>query len=191
MKIATYSLIALVLALPSIPAFAQTPSFDALAQAVAGRLQFADKVALSKWDSGKPVEDKEQEAKVIAGVAALPNAEKLDPALIQTFFANQIEANKLVQYELLAEWHRNGEAPKTERPDLVKEIRPTLARYTETLVHELEVVSSLRGSKDCPADLAKAAGNVVKAQKLDVLHAIALDRALAGICAADTAVKKQ
>ncbi|MBA8876943.1 chorismate mutase [Phyllobacterium myrsinacearum] len=190
MKVTHRCLMALVLALSCNSVSAQTPSFDRLAEAVAGRLQFADKVALSKWDTGKPVEDKEQEAKVISGVAALPDAQRLDPALLRTFFANQIEANKLIQYTLLADWHRNGRAPDTIRPDLVKEIRPTLARYTETLVHELDVVSGLRENKDCPASLAKAAGNVVVTQKLDRLHSVALDRALAGICVADTAVKK-
>jgi chorismate mutase len=190
MKVTHRCLMVLVLVLPWHAASAQTPSFDRLAEAVAGRLQFADKVALSKWDTGKPVEDKEQEAKVISGVAALPDAQKLDPALLQAFFTSQIEANKLVQYALLADWRRDGHAPDTARPDLVKEIRPALARYTETLVRELDVISGLRENKDCPASLAKAAGKVVLIQKLDKLHAVALDRALAGVCIADTAVKK-
>ncbi|QND52162.1 chorismate mutase [Phyllobacterium sp. 628] len=182
MKLTSRCVIVLALAMNSTPVLAQSPSFEKLAEVVAGRLQFADKVALSKWDSGRPVEDKEQEAKVISGAAALPGADKLDPALLQLFFTSQIEANKLIQYSLLAGWHRDGGAPNTPRPDLVKEIRPALSQLSEKLVHELDGVSGMRDAKDCPAALAKAAGEVVRAEKLDALHAIALDRALAGLC---------
>src|SRR6201991_1863909 len=117
--------------------FATPPSYSARADGLAflplldmtvARLHIARQVALSKWDSQKPVEDLPREAQVIQAAVDDARARGVPPLLASHFFADQIEANKLVQYGLLAQWHRAGRAPDEKRVDLAKDIRPELDR---------------------------------------------------------------
>ncbi len=120
--------LALLTALLANSAFA-SPAPAALAPllgTIDERLAIADQVALSKWDSGKPVEDRQREREVIAGAVALAPAYKLSNEAVEQFFSAQIEANKLVQYAHLSDWHAQGKAPNDPRPDLVGQIRPQL-----------------------------------------------------------------
>jgi chorismate mutase len=45
---------------------------------------------------------------------------------VSNFFKVQIEANKLIQYSLLAEWRRLGKAPHHTPVSLAGAIRPEL-----------------------------------------------------------------
>ena len=54
----------------SASALAAPPTLEPLLNSIAERLEIADQVALSKWDSKKPVEDKKREQEVIASVVA-------------------------------------------------------------------------------------------------------------------------
>lgn len=88
------------------------------------RLAIAEQVALAKWDGGRPVEDPSREAQVILDAIKKGEARGLDQASVSDFFRAQIEANKLVQYSLLAEWRRIGKAPDHSPVDLAGTIRP-------------------------------------------------------------------
>jgi chorismate mutase len=84
---------------------APSPAPDALQPLLATineRLNIADQVALTKWDSGKPIQDTAREAQVIANARKQAVQQKLDPDEAAELIAAQIEANKLVQYGLLA-----------------------------------------------------------------------------------------
>lgn len=74
-----------------------------LVETSARRLAIAEQVALAKWDTGTPVEDAAREAQVIASATKAGESRGLDPASVSNFFRAQIEANKLLQYSLLAE----------------------------------------------------------------------------------------
>ena len=105
----------------------QKPSaLEPLLQAISERLTIADQVALSKWDSGKAVEDPPREQQVITAAQARAAEFKLNPEDVQRLFRAQIEANKRVQNALLAQWHAAGKAPDTVRLSLVDDIRPKL-----------------------------------------------------------------
>src|SRR4030081_3006353 len=79
-----------------------------LVQTTAHRLMIGEQVALAKWDSGKAVEDAPREAQVILSAMKDGAAKGLDEASVSNFFKAQIEANKFVQYALLADWYRAG-----------------------------------------------------------------------------------
>jgi chorismate mutase len=102
----------------------------------------------------------------------------------RTFFNAQIEANKFVQYALLADWYRSGKAPEHARVDLVKNIRPQLDEVQKSLIAELVDTVEIRNSKMCHADMAKAVGTYIctHAQRGRPVTAATLDRALAGAC---------
>ena len=150
----------------------------------ARRLAIAEQVALAKWDNGAPVEDASREDHIIVSAIKAGRSRGLDPTSVSNFFRAEIEANKLVQYSLLAEWRREGKAPDHAPVDLGRTIRPELDEVDKALITELEESTDIRASASCRIEIAKAAGKYVSAHKnsLGPLKAIALDRALAAAC---------
>jgi chorismate mutase len=132
-----------------------------LVEASAHRLMIGEQVALAKWDSGTAVEDPPREAQVLLGAIKDGVAKGLDEALVSNFFNAQIEANKFVQYALLADWYRAGKAPEHAPVDLLKVIRPQLDEVQKLLIAELLDTTAIRTSKMCHADVAKAVGKYV------------------------------
>jgi chorismate mutase len=157
---------------------------QALVDTSAHRLQIAQQVALAKWDSGAAVEDFPREEQVIAGATKLGVARGLDKSFVQNFFRAQIEANKIVQYSLLAEWRRIGKAPEHAPIDLKGTIRPELDQVQGELIAELADIPGLRAAASCRVDVAKAVGKYVSdhEKSFGSVQAIALDRALSAAC---------
>ena len=155
-----------------------------LVETSARRLAIAEQVALAKWDNGAPVEDASREDHIIVSAIKAGRSRGLDPTSVSNFFRAEIEANKLVQYSLLAEWRREGKAPDHAPVDLGRTIRPELDEVDKALITELEESTDIRASESCRIEIAKAAGKYVSAHKnsLGPLKAIALDRALAAAC---------
>jgi chorismate mutase len=155
-----------------------------LVETSARRLAIAEQVALAKWDSGTPVEDTARETQVIASATKAGESRGVDEAVVSNFFRSQIEANKLVQYSLLAEWRRVGKAPDHAPVDLAGTIRPELERLGTELIAELTEIADIRASGSCRTDIAKAVGKYVSGHKNNFtpLKVIALDRAMATTC---------
>jgi chorismate mutase len=147
------------------------------------RLNIGDLVALTKWDSGKPIQDSPREAQVIANARTLAAERKLDPEDVAQLIAAQMEANKLVQYGLLAKWQATGAAPDTPRPDLGKQIRPRLDELQSRLLQQYADFTPYRRDPNCPVWLAKARSGLTH----DALHELALTRATGELCIRATA----
>lgn len=162
----------------SASASAAPPTLEPLLNSIAERLEIADQVALSKWDSKKPVEDKKREQEVIASVSAQAPTYMLDPAAAEQFFSAQIEANKLVQYTHLSDWQFQGKAPDDPRPDLIKQIRPQLDELQKRLLQQLADFTPQRADPQCPAWLATAVHEPLN----DPLRQLAMIRATAELC---------
>jgi chorismate mutase len=167
-------------------AWAQDASdkLQSLVETSGRRLAIAQQVALAKWDSQAPVEDAAREAQVITAAAKDGESRGLDRKFVTHFFAAQIEANKLVQYSLLANWRRVGAAPAHRPINLAAAIRPELDELQKDLIKELADTTAIRGSAACHADTAKAVGKYLAAHNQDAgsLQEIALDRAMAATC---------
>ena len=159
-------------------ASAAPPTLEPLLNSIAERLEIADQVALSKWGSHKPVEDKKREQEVIASVTAQAPGYKLDPSAAEQFFSAQIEANKLVQYTHLSDWQFQGKAPDDPRPDLVKQIRPQLDQLQKTLLQQLADFTPQRTDPQCPQWLAAAIHEPLN----DPTRQLAMIRATAELC---------
>jgi len=142
------------------------------------RLNIGDLVALTKWDSGKPIQDSPREAQVIDNARKLATERKLDPEDVAQLIAAQMEANKLVQYGLLAQWQAAGAAPDTPRPDLGKQIRPRLDELQTRLLQQYADFTPYRQDPNCPVWLAKARTGLTR----DALHDLALTRATGELC---------
>lgn len=155
-----------------------------LVETSARRLALAKLVALEKWDRQAPVEDAAREAQVLMGAANDGESRGLDRTFVAQFFKAQIEANKVIQYSLLAHWRRVGVAPAHRPIDLAATIRPELDRLEEELLRELADTVAIRATAACPADTAIAVGRYLAGHRHDAgsLQAIALDRAMAASC---------
>jgi chorismate mutase len=179
---------ALVLAVSGIDlARAQSPvdRLQPLVETSARRLDIAEQVALSKWDSGAGVEDQARETQVIEAAVRNGITRELSASSVSDFFRAQIEANKVIQYSLLAGWQRAGRAPAHSPIDLARTIRPALDHLQDELIDELAETTSVRAGSTCRSDVATAVGKYLSAHKHEagVLRRIALDRALAATCA--------
>lgn len=176
----------LALALCGVSAHAQAAGTDGavlipLLQRVIERNALGDEVALSKWDSGRPVLDAEREAAVLRAVGAAASVQGLDPALAARFFAAQIEANKLVQYQLLQLWQALGRAPARARPDLAA-LRLRLDRLQGELLTALAASAPLRMQPGCAAQVAGAVDAQARRAHLDEVHRVALGRSFGDFC---------
>lgn len=145
------------------------------------RLNISDLVALTKWDSHKPIQDSTREAQVIASARKEAVARKLDPNEVAELISAQIEASKLVQYGLLAQWQAAGKAPDAPRPDLTKEVRPRLDELQSRLLQYYAQFAPYRTDANCAHWLAKARSALIK----DGLHGQALIRATGDLCVVD------
>ncbi|MCC4604078.1 chorismate mutase [Xanthomonas campestris] len=164
----------------ALPARSQ-PSLDPLLDRIVQRNAIGDAVALSKWDSGKPVLDQTREAAVLLSVRDQASAHGLEPDDAVRFFAAQIEANKAVQYALLNHWHERGRAPETARPDLAT-LRTRLDQLQGELLDALAAAGPARAAPECPTSTARAAARYAAQWQLDALHRAALVRSLGDFC---------
>lgn len=171
-------------AIGTVCAQSATHKLQPLVETSASRLAIARDVAFSKWDARSPVEDTAREAEVIKTADKDADSHGLNPTFVTHFFTAQIEANKLVQYSLLASWHRAGAAPVHRPVNLAADIRPKLDQLEKELLRELVDTAVIRASASCPADTAKAVEIYLSSHKhrADSVLAVALDRAMADTC---------
>ena len=165
------------LAQPSVPA--APAGFDALADLSARRVQLADAVAASKRASGKPVEDPAREAEQLSSLVERAGRLGLDADTARDFFRAQIEANKLVQYRLLA--NDTGMGSRQATPDL-QAIREDLDTINAGMLRLLPQAASMPHGTECRMRLAAAIERTTARRHLDDLHATALVRAFGDLC---------
>jgi chorismate mutase len=156
--------------------------FQPLVRTSAERLAIGRRVALAKWDAHSPVTDTTREEQVILSAIKEGESYHLKRTFISDFFRAQIEANKLVQYSLLADWYRAGRAP-SHKPIHLSSLRVRFDELKIDLIRELAKTTDIREGDKCREYIAKAIGNFEKEQRRpDSLEIIALDRAQAATC---------
>jgi chorismate mutase len=124
---------------------ATTANFTAADRATVGRLlglikqrlDVAPEVARTKWNTKVPIEDLPREKQIIEAVAERAPEYGLDPRMAGIFFTGQIEASKIIQNALHAEWTARRQAPFAKVVDLGQSIRPVLDQLTPTMMRAL------------------------------------------------------
>jgi chorismate mutase len=116
---------------------ADTATVDRLLGLVKERLEVAPEVARTKWNTKAPIEDLPREQQIIDGVAKRATEYGLGPQAAGAFFKGQIEASKVVQRALHAEWTAGRQPPFAKVADLGKDIRPVLDRLTPAMMRAL------------------------------------------------------
>lgn len=150
-----------------------------LAELSAQRVLLADTVAASKRQSGKPVEDaaREQSQLELLGTQAVAHGLAREQAT--AFFKAQIEANKLVQYRLLAEPSHSRAADAAI--DLAP-VRQRLDGINAELLDALAPALSEAKGGECVSRVQRAQRKAARQHRLDDLHRIALTRAFGDLC---------
>jgi chorismate mutase len=114
-----------------------TATVDRLLGLIKERLDLAPEVARTKWNTKAPIEDLPREKQIIDGVANGATEYGLDPKVAGAFFTGQIEASKVVQNALHAEWTAKRQPPFEKVADLGRDIRPLLDRLTPAMMKAL------------------------------------------------------
>ncbi|MCV9920053.1 chorismate mutase [Pseudomonas sp. BT-42-2] len=153
------------------------PALSRLLDSIERRLALAEAVALHKWDRQQPVQATAREQSVLDAVRRSAPAHQLSTEHAEAFFADQMEANKLLQYALLSQWRLDGEAPDLPRQDLQSKIRPRLDVLQDDLLRNLAQFRHNR-SAQCPEQVASA----LRQREGDFLHYLAMIRASGQLC---------
>ncbi|QWP75029.1 gamma subclass chorismate mutase AroQ [Lysobacter sp. K5869] len=169
---------ACLIAAPALasPPPAPAPGIGRIADLSAQRLLLADRVAASKRASGKPVEDVQRESEQLAKVREQAASRALPPERAATFFQAQMEANKLVQYRLLAEPARAGQ------PVDLGPVRDKLDAINKELLDALPAALTEASGERCEQRAFDAQKRAAKRYRLDELHRTALARAFGDLC---------
>jgi chorismate mutase len=149
---------------------------------VAQRLELATPVAQYKWLNKKPITDAPREKQVLDTVARNASERGVEPKFARAFFADQIEASKIVQRQLFDQWHASKPPSETTAPDLATDVRPRLDALDAKLMDALARVSPVRSQPDCPSQLAESLANWKQLTKFDSSEADAMMQALSHVC---------
>lgn len=147
----------------------------------AERLATADLVAAAKWGTDSPIDDPAREQQVLDSVAAQAQQIGADPDEVRRIFRDQIEANKVVQRGLYAEWTAHPDRAPTTKPDL-NVVRQTINRINTDLVRAVADSTPARTAPTCQPELALAVVEIHHEKHPDLLHTGALVRSLASVC---------
>ncbi|MGW5735213.1 MULTISPECIES: gamma subclass chorismate mutase AroQ [Streptomyces] len=155
-----------------------------LADLAAQRLATADLVAAAKYGTDSPIDDPARERQVLDDVARQARELGADPEATVRIFRDQVEANKVVQRELHRRWDADpAQAPDPDqRPDLA-EVRQEINRVNGALVRGIADSPSARSLPSCRGLVAAGVVRVWHERHLDLLHAVALGRAMRSVCA--------
>jgi len=152
---------------------ASASDLDALVALVDLRLAFMPAVAAAKRAAGRPIEDAEQETRVLAAARTRAAERGLDPAAAEALFRAQIEAARALQHDFLAHpWD-------LELLDLESEARPALARISELIVTR---AADLAAAPDAsaPPD-ARRVARTIDAWLAPETHRLAIARAIVAL----------
>jgi chorismate mutase len=114
-----------------------TATVDRLLGLIKERLDAAPEVARTKWNTKAPIQDPSRDKQIIDLVAQGASEYGLDPQVAGTFFVGQIEASKVVQNTLQAEWTARRQPPFPKVAGLGTDIRPVLDRLTPAMMRAL------------------------------------------------------
>lgn len=170
----------LTFAATTLAAEPATSAMARVAELSAQRLLLADTVAASKRASGKPVEDAARENSQLDRLGAQAASRGVAREQADAFFKAQIEANKLVQYRLLAQPSRRRHAA-TGAIDL-EPVRRRLDNINQALLDALAPALREARAQDCVLRAYQAQEQAARRHRLDALHRTALARSFGDIC---------
>jgi chorismate mutase len=96
-------------------------------------------VARWKWNTGKPITHPQRERELLHCVVDRGRGKGLDPELVRSFFAAQMEAARLVQQADFDRWKANQQTPFADTKCLA-ELRQRIDQLNRELIDALAEV---------------------------------------------------
>jgi acetolactate decarboxylase len=93
-------------------------NLDRLLRLMQQRLMLMHEVARWKWNAGQPVADAQRERELLHSVVEAGRGKGLDPDLVRSFFAAQMEAARLIQQGDFDSWQANKQEPIADTKSL-------------------------------------------------------------------------
>ena len=166
-----------------VSALAPLDSLGVWVRLVAARNTTAHDVAAYKFVAGRPIEDPQREAAVLAEKRDRAVQRGLDPDAVVHTYRQLIEANKLLQH---ADFQRFLLGRTPSPPPSLDAIRERIDTLDAHLLSRWAQLDDVRAAPDCPRQLARAiALQGTQTSPLDEAARIALVRATLGFCPHD------
>lgn len=165
--------------LPLTQPSADSSHLTPLLLSIEQRMSLARIAAENKSKTGQAVEDRHREKQVIANATTQAARHGLDAQRVERFFTDQIEASKLLQYDLMNTWHANDDKTPDSSQDSLPGLRKALDQMQEDLLKNLAEFDRTVDRNECPRLLAQARetdGRISSPEHL------AMVRATAGLC---------
>ena len=109
---------------------------DRLLRLMQQRLTLMHEVARWKWNAGPPVTDAERERELLHSVVERGRGKGLDPELVRSYFAAQMEAARLVQQADFDRWQANRQGPFADTTSLAV-LRQRIDQLNRELIEAL------------------------------------------------------
>jgi chorismate mutase-like protein len=114
-------------------------TLDRLLGLMQQRLTLMHEVARWKWNAGQPVRDAEREREVLHSVVEGGRGKGLEPDLVRSFFAAQMEAARLVQQADFDRWKAKNQKPSADTKNLAV-LRQRIDQLNSELINALAEV---------------------------------------------------
>ncbi len=108
-----------------------------LAALIDARLAIVTEVARAKWNTQAAIEDPVREQALLQALRERAAGLGLSATAVERFFGAQIEAAKVLQRELFAQWQREHHGQFAGVADLAREIRPEIESVTGRMLEQL------------------------------------------------------
>jgi chorismate mutase len=157
------------------------PLFE-LVDAATQRLQTAEPVAASKWNTGGSIEDPARVKQVMAAVSRAATTRDIDPQTVRQIFTDQVNATEAIEYTRFAQWKLDPASAPGAAPDLASS-RTTIDRLNTEMVDQIARQWPVLHSPGCAATLDDAKTAVIAARTLDPVYQQALTLSTHSYCA--------
>jgi chorismate mutase len=111
-------------------------TLDRLLRLMEKRLALMHEVARWKWNTGKPIMDPKRERELLQNVVERGRGKGLNPDLVRSFFAAQMEAARLVQQADFERWEANKQEPFADTTSLAV-LRQRIDHWNRELIDAL------------------------------------------------------
>ena len=157
------------------------PLFE-LVDAATQRLQTAEPVAASKWNTGGSIEDPARVKQVMDAVSRAATTRHIDPQAVRQIFTDQVNATEAIEYTRFAQWKLDPASAPGTAPDLASS-RATIDRLNTEMVDQIALQWPVLHSPGCAATLDDAKTAVINARTLDPGYQQALTFSTHSYCA--------
>jgi chorismate mutase-like protein len=139
-----------------------------LAALIDERLAIVVEVARAKWNTQAAIEDLAREQQSLLSLSERAAALAIPVAMVETFFGAQIEAAKILQRELFAQWRKEQRGQFADVSDLTRDIRPEIDRINSQMLATLALLSGSNSRLPAASALSLVSPAALKAARAGV-----------------------